>query len=48
MDKKQAADKGGGQILICVAGRGFYQEWGKVPVEMKPSFPKKRSKRCRS
>lgn len=30
------ADKGGGQILICVAGRGFYQEWGKAPVEMNP------------
>ncbi len=30
------ADKGGGQILICVAGRGFYQEWGKEAVEMKP------------
>ena len=23
------ADKGGGQVLICVAGRGYYQEWGK-------------------
>lgn len=23
------ADKGGGQILICVAGQGYYQEWGK-------------------
>ncbi|MGN1348528.1 MAG: carboxymuconolactone decarboxylase family protein [Acutalibacteraceae bacterium] len=23
------ADKGGGQILICVAGKGYYQEWGK-------------------
>lgn len=30
------ADKGGGQILICVAGRGFYQEWGEEAVEMKP------------
>ncbi len=30
------ADKGGGQILICVAGRGWYQEWGKDPVEMRP------------
>lgn len=30
------ADKGGGQILICVAGRGYYQEWGKPAVEMKP------------
>lgn len=30
------ADKGGGQILICVGGRGYYQEWGKDPVEMKP------------
>ncbi len=26
------ADKGGGQILICVAGRGCYQEWGK-PIQ---------------
>ena len=30
------ADKGGGQILICVGGRGYYQEWGKEPKEMKP------------
>jgi len=30
------ADKGGGQILICVGGRGYYQEWGKEPIEMKP------------
>lgn len=30
------ADKGGGQILICVAGRGYYQEWGKEPVLMVP------------
>lgn len=22
------ADKGGGQILLCVAGEGWYQEWG--------------------
>ena len=22
------AEKGGGQMLICVAGRGYYQEWG--------------------
>ena len=28
------ADKGGGQILVCVAGRGFYQEWGKEQVSM--------------
>lgn len=26
------AKSGGGQILICVSGRGFYQEWGK-PVK---------------
>ncbi|EFZ37858.1 alkylhydroperoxidase AhpD family core domain protein [Hoylesella oralis ATCC 33269] len=25
-----------GQILIAVGGRGWYQEWGKEPVEMKP------------
>lgn len=30
------ADKGGGQILICVAGRGYYQEWGKEAILMKP------------
>ena len=30
------ADKGGGQIIICVAGRGYYQEWGKDAVEMRP------------
>jgi len=24
------------QVLICVAGRGWYQEWGKAPVEMRP------------
>ena len=28
--------KGGGQTLICVGGRGYYQEWGKEPVEMLP------------
>lgn len=27
---------GGGQILVCIAGRGYYQEWGKEAVEMKP------------
>lgn len=30
------AKQGGGQMLICVAGRGYYQEYGKEPVEMKP------------
>ncbi len=30
------ADKGGGQILICIGGRGYYQEWGKPAIEMKP------------
>ena len=25
-----------GQILICVGGRGWYQEWGKQPVELTP------------
>ena len=28
--------KGGGQILVCVAGRGYYQEWGKEPQELHP------------
>ena len=30
------AKKGGGQILVCVAGRGWYQEWGKEAIEMRP------------
>ena len=30
------AKSGGGQILICVAGRGYYQEWGKDTIEMLP------------
>ena len=28
------AKSGGGQLLICIGGRGYYQEWGKAPVEM--------------
>ncbi len=30
------ADKGGGQILICTAGEGWYQEEGKEPVSLTP------------
>ena len=30
------AKSGGGQMLICVGGRGWYQEWGKAAVEMTP------------
>lgn len=30
------ATKGGGQILVALAGRGWYQEWGKEAVEMNP------------
>lgn len=30
------ASKSGGQTLICVGGRGYYQEWGKNPVELLP------------
>ena len=30
------ATKGGGQMLVAVGGRGYYQEWGKAPIEMKP------------
>ena len=30
------ATKGGGQILICVAGRGWYQEWGKPARQLLP------------
>lgn len=30
------AKKGGGQILICVAGKGWYQEWGKPAQQLLP------------
>lgn len=30
------ASKGGGQILICVAGKGYYQEWGKEAKMLRP------------
>ena len=30
------AGSGGGQLLLCVGGRGCYQEWGKEPVELLP------------
>lgn len=30
------AGKGGGQILLCTAGRGYYQEWGKAAQELHP------------
>lgn len=30
------ADKGGGQILICTAGQGWYQEEGKAAVSLEP------------
>lgn len=26
----------GGQILLCTAGRGYYQEWGKLARELHP------------
>ena len=30
------ASKGGGQILLCTGGRGWYQEWGKDAQELHP------------
>ena len=30
------AKNGGGQILVCVFGRGYYQEWGKEARELHP------------
>ena len=30
------AKRGGGQILVCVGGCGYYQEEGKEAIEMKP------------
>lgn len=28
------ANSGGGQMLICVGGRGYYQEWGREAIEL--------------
>ena len=28
--------RGGGQILICAAGRGWYQEWGQEARQLRP------------
>lgn len=30
------AKSGGGQILLCTDGRGWYQEWGEAPRSLKP------------
>ena len=30
------ARQGGGQVLLCVAGRGWYQEWGQAARELHP------------
>ena len=30
------AKSGGGQLLICVGGRGWYQAWGEQPALMTP------------
>ena len=30
------ASEGGGQILVCIAGRGWYQEWGKPAQLLQP------------
>ena len=30
------AKSGGGQLLICTAGEGWYQEYGKSPVSLTP------------
>ena len=34
--KTDHATKGGGQMLVCVAGRGWYQEEGRPAVQMLP------------
>ena len=30
------ASRDGGQILLVIAGRGYHQEWGEEPVELRP------------
>lgn len=32
------SSKGGGQLLICTAGNGWYQEFGKDAVSLKPGM----------
>lgn len=32
------ASKGGGQVLICTAGEGWYQEWDKEPISLIPGM----------
>lgn len=32
------AKTGGGQLLICIGGRGYYQEWGKDVIVMTPGM----------
>ena len=29
---------GGGQVLICTAGSGWYQQWGEQPVSLEPGM----------
>lgn len=30
------ASKGGGQMLVCVGGEGWYQAWGEDPIRLLP------------
>ena len=32
------AKEGGGQMLICVGGRGYCQFWNEEPIEIKPGI----------
>lgn len=32
------AQQGGGQILLCTAGRGYYQEWGRKSRRFTPEM----------
>ena len=32
------ASVGGGQMLVCCAGEGWYQEWGKPAVSLEPGM----------
>lgn len=33
---RHLAEQGGGQILLCLAGRGYYQAWEESPQELHP------------
>ena len=42
------AARGGGQILLVTAGRGWYQEWGEAPRALRPGDVVKYPAQCQA